>query len=408
MTTVERIRSTAGTLAHEAAKRLLVQALSRLRSGHLQVTFPNGSTSTYGTPGTRPEAAIEILDNEFFGRMLTGGEIGFGEAYMDGLWRSPDIVALLELGLLNRGRVSLNIPGLGRVSRLADRRLHLRRKNTIDKARENVHAHYDLGNDFYRLFLDNTMTYSSAYFSNPEQPLAEAQHNKYFMLCEKAGVQRGDHLLEIGTGWGGFAIYVARSYGCHVTSITISKEQIEMAQRRVEGAGLGHLVDVQFADYREVTGSFDRVVSIEMLEAVGAEYFATFFHQIDSLLKPGGKAAIQVITVPERNFKSVRDGVNWIQKYIFPGGMLPSLAEVERALAGTGLVVTGVEDIGLHYATTLRRWRAAFMANLPAVMGLGFDERFIRMWEYYLTSSEACFLTRTTGDLQVVLEHQPG
>lgn len=407
MATVNRIRNTAGSIAGEASKRILMQVLSRLQVGHLLVRLPDGSSLSFGKEGSEPGASIEILDDDFFGRAVSGGEIGLGETYMDGLWRSDDLVALLRLGLVNRGRASINIPGLARVTRLADRRLHLRRKNTVEKARENIRAHYDLGNDFYRLFLDNTMTYSSAYFSYPEQPLAEAQHNKYLMLCEKAGIQRGDHVLEIGTGWGGFAIYAAKNYGCRVTTVTISKEQLEMAQRRVEGACLSHLVDVQFRDYREVEGAFERIVSIEMLEAVGAEYFATFFEKVDSLLKPEGRAVIQAISVPERAYKSLREGVNWIQKYIFPGGMLPSLAEIERSLTQTKLVVSDVEDIADHYAITLRRWRSAFLENLPAVRALGFDDRFIRMWEFYLASSEACFLTRTTGDIQLVLEKQP-
>jgi cyclopropane-fatty-acyl-phospholipid synthase len=224
------------------------------------------------------------------------------------------------------------------------------------------------------------------------------------MLCEKARINRYHHVLEIGSGWGGFAIYAARNYGCRVTTVTTSEEQLAFAQRRVEGANLADHVEVLLRDYRQISGQYDAVVSIEMLEAVGAEYFSTFFKKLDESLKPGGRAAIQAITIPDRHYAALRDGVNWVQKYIFPGGMLPSLAELERSLAETSLLISEVQDIGPDYATTLRRWRTAFLKNRPGVRALGFDDRFIRTWEYYLAVSEAGFLTRNTSDLQVVLE----
>ena len=401
---MQDLRRQAGNLAGEAVRGLLVQLASRIKRGSLRIEFPDGSVRLFGQAGASPAADLKILDPAFYRQVALGGEIGFGEAYVDGLWRSSDLVSLLSLGIVNRPHVNLNVPGFRRVTRLADRRLHLSRRNTSQQARDNIHAHYDLGNDFFRLFLDQTLTYSCACFSNPEQSLADAQHTKYLMLCEKARIRRDDHVLEIGSGWGGFAIYAARNYGCRVTTVTISEEQLNLARRRIEGAGLSELVDVVPRDYRDITGQYDAVVSIEMLEAVGAEYFPAFFKKVDDSLKPGRRAAIQVITVPERSYAGLRDGVNWVQKYIFPGGMLPSLAEIERSLAETSLLITEVQDIGPHYATTLRRWRTAFMDNLPAVRALGFDERFIRMWEYYLAVSEAGFLTRNTGDLQIVFE----
>jgi cyclopropane-fatty-acyl-phospholipid synthase len=404
MTAVQDLRRQAGSLAVEAARGLLVQLASRIKQGSLRIEFPDGSVRLFGQPGAAPAADLKILDPAFYRQVAIGGEIGFGEAYVDGSWQSSDLVSLLSLGILNRQNVSLKLPGLRRMTQLADRGLHLSRRNTADQARENILAHYDLGNDFFRLFLDQTLTYSCAVFSNPEQSLAEAQHTKYLMLCEKARIGRNDHVLEIGSGWGGFAIYAARKYGCRVTTITISQEQLALARRRVEGAGLADQVEVLLCDYRQIDGQYDAVVSIEMLEAVGAEYFPTFFKKVDESLKPGGHAAIQVITVPERNYVALREGVNWVQKYIFPGGMLPSLAEIERSLADSSLVITEVQDIGPHYATTLRRWRAAFWENLAAARALGFDDRFIRMWEYYLASSEASFITRNTSDLQIVLE----
>lgn len=404
MTAVHDLRRQAGNLAVEAARGVLVQVASRIKHGSLRIEFPDGAVRLFGQAGAAPAADLTILDPAFYRQVALAGEIGFGEAYVDGVWRSSDLVTLLTLGILNRPHLNLNLPGLRRMTQLADRRLHLSRRNTSNQARENIHNHYDLGNDFFRLFLDQTLTYSCAYFSNPEQSLAEAQHNKYLMLCEKARVGRDDHVLEIGSGWGGFAIYAARNYGCRVTSVTTSEEQLALAQRRVEGAGLADQIEIVLCDYREISGQYDAVVSIEMLEAVGAEYLPTFFKKVDESLKPGARAAIQVITVPDRNYAALRDGVNWVQKYVFPGGMLPSLAEMERSLAETGLLITEVQDIGPHYATTLRRWRTAFMENLPAVRALGFDDRFIRTWEYYLAISEASFITRNTADLQVVFE----
>jgi cyclopropane-fatty-acyl-phospholipid synthase len=396
------------SLTNQAAKRALIGLASRMRDGELRVRFPNGGVRMFGSAGASPAASLHILDDSFYRRVLMHGEIGFGEAYMDGLWRSDDLVALLELGVLNRRSVQFNVGWLRRASRMRNVRLHRSRENTKAQAEENIHAHYDLGNDFFRLFLDDTMTYSCAYFDYPEQELADAQRNKYRMLCEKARIDSRDHVLEIGSGWGGFAMFAAERYGCRVTTITISQEQLKLARERVAAAGLSDLVEVRYCDYRDIHGQFDKVVSIEMFEAVGAEYFEAFFAACDRVLRPGGRFAMQTISVPDRSFASVRDGVNWVQKYIFPGGMLPSIAEIERALRDTELVIGGLEDIGAHYAITLNRWRYNFISQLPAVRALGFDDRFIRTWEYYLAACEAGFLTHNTGDLQIVFEKPAG
>ena len=285
---------------------------------------------------------------------------------------------------------------------------HRLRRNTRRQSQRNIAAHYDLGNDFYRLFLDETMTYSSAVFASPDQPLADAQRNKYRLVAEGAGLTRGDHVLEIGTGWGGFALYAAGEIGCRVTSITISREQFELARERVKEAGLDGLVDVQMRDYREITGTYDAIVSIEMLEAVGAEYYETFFRTCDAALVPGGRLSLQSITFPDAAYETQRRGANWIQTYIFPGGLCPSLSVIERATHDTRLLVRGVTDIGPHYVQTLRAWRTRFMAQLEAVRRMGFDDRFIRMWEYYLALSEAGFATGISQDLQVVFEKRRG
>jgi cyclopropane-fatty-acyl-phospholipid synthase len=241
-------------------------------------------------------------------------------------------------------------------------------------------------------------------FATPDQPLADAQRNKYRLIAEGAALSKDDHVLEIGSGWGGFALYAAGELGCRVTSITISREQLELARERVRAAGLEDRVEIQLRDYRDVNGTYDAVVSIEMLEAVGAEYFDDFFAACSAALRPGGRMSLQTITVPDVGYRRQVGGANWIQTYIFPGGLLPSLAAVERALHGTGFVVTGVRDIAEHYVRTLRAWRAAFLSRRDEVLAMGFDERFIRMWEYYLAISEAGFGTGVTQDLQIVLE----
>ncbi len=351
-----------------------------------------------------PHATIVVADDAFFARLLTRGEIGFGEAYVDGLWSSPDLVSLLELGARNRQELALHRGWTRSPARLLARWRHRRRRNSEAGSRENIHAHYDLGNDLFRLFLDETMTYSSAVFEHEGQPLADAQRAKYERIAADAGLRPGHRVLEIGCGWGSFALHAAQQHGCSVTALTISEEQAVLARERVRGAGLEDRVEVQLLDYRRASGRYDAVVSIEMLEAVGADYYRAYFETIDRVLAPGGRAAIQTITLPERAYAAQRDGANWMQTYIFPGGLLPSLAEVERALDGTSLLLTGARDIGPHYATTLAQWRARFLARADEVRALGFDQRFLRMWEYYLALSEVGFRTRHTQDLQIVLE----
>lgn len=393
-----------GSAVNGLAKQIALKAASAMRVGQMQVEFPNGNTTTFGKPGSELSANLRILDERFFAKTLMGGEIGFCEGYIDGLWTSDNLPDLFHLAILNRGHLKLNLSWLSRLSRMRNRKLHLGNRNTQSGSRDNIYAHYDLSNDFFKLFLDETMTYSCAMFPTGESSLAEAQINKYRMMCEKVGLANGDSVLEIGTGWGGFAVFAAKSYGCHVTTITISKEQYELAKERVEKEGLSSLIDVELCDYRYVTGRFDKIISIEMFEAVGAEYFETFFRKCDDVLRPGGQMCMQVITIPHRSFQMHRDGVNWLQKYIFPGGLLPSVAAMEEALAPTRLLVSHVEEIGGHYVKTLATWRDRFLANLPAVRDLGFDERFIRIWDCYLASCQGAFRARSIGDVQIVFD----
>ena len=390
------------------ARRVALAAARRIRTGCLAVELPDGSRHVFGDRASARRAEIRVHDMAALQRILVNGETGAGEGYMDGLWSSPDLVALIELASLNRASLALSA-GWWRVPGQLVRTLaHRARRNTRAGSRRNIAAHYDLGNDFYRLFLDETLTYSSAVFASPDQSLADAQRNKYRIIAERAGLARGRHVLEIGTGWGGFALYAAGELGCRVTSITISRAQWELSRERVRAAGLEGLVDVQLRDYREISGTYDAIVSIEMLEAVGAEYFATFFAVCDRALAPGGRMSLQSITFPDAAYESQRRGANWIQQYIFPGGLCPSLAVSERSTRDTNLLITGVEDIAPHYVRTLRAWRTRFLGQLDAVRAMGFDDRFVRMWEYYLALSEAAFATGATQDLQLVFEKRRG
>ena len=397
----------AASLKDKAAERAFLRAVSSIAVGNLALTLPNGERREFTGAAPGPSAELRVHADRFYAKVLISGEIGFGEAYQEGLCDSPDLVPLIELAIANRRAVNFNKGPLRLVSKAANRRLHIGRRNTVAQAKDNIHAHYDLGNAFFRLWLDETMTYSSALYASPDDSLADAQRNKYRALCELAAVQPDDHVLEIGSGWGGFAIFAAQEFGCRVTSITISEEQRRLAAERVAEAGLSDRVAIELRDYRDLDAQFDKIVSIEMFEAVGAEYFEAFFHACASALAPGGKLAMQVITVPERDFPAQRDGVNWIQKYIFPGGVLPSLAEMERASNAAGFVVSSSTDIGAHYARTLREWRERFWAAIDDVRAAGYDERFVRTWDYYLALCEAGFATRNTGDVQALFE-RPG
>jgi cyclopropane-fatty-acyl-phospholipid synthase len=403
-------RAGADSIPARVARRLMLAAARRIRIGRLTIALPDGRSVVVGDPApdAEPRAEIRIHDEAGAMRMLVRGEIGAGEAYMDGLWSSPDLPALLRLAARNRDALALSDGWLRTIGRLPLVVAHRARRNTKAGASRNIRRHYDLGNEFYRLFLDETMTYSSAVYETGAESLADAQRAKYRAIADRAALQPGMRVLEIGSGWGGFALYAAGERGCDVTSITISPAQHELATARIREAGLADRARVQLRDYRDVDGTYDAVVSIEMLEAVGHEYFPAFFAAVDRALLPGGRCSLQVITFPDANYEAQRRGVNWIQTYIFPGGLLPSLAVIERTLADTRLLVTDVRDIATSYVRTLMEWRTRFRANADTVRAMGFDERFIRMWEYYLSISEAGFATGITQDLQIVLEKSRG
>lgn len=383
--------------------------LNEFSQGRLDLFLPGGHVETYGEPDYNGPhlAAIEVNDPAFFRRIVLGGDVGLGEAYEAGEWDTPDPARVIAWLLLNHehladGRQSamhkaaFNL--LGRLNRWR----HRQRLNSKVGSRRNIVAHYDLGNDFYRLFLDRTMTYSSARFSHPQQDLADAQEDKYRILCERVGLRQGHRVLEIGCGWGGFARYAARHYGCQVTAVTLSPSQHQQALEGIRQDGLEGHVEAFIRDYRELEGQFDRIVSIEMLEAVGAEYLKRFFAGCHRMLKPEGVLGLQVILCPESKYEAYRKGVDWVQKYIFPGGHLPSLQAILQAVHSTGdLYLHQLETFGQHYAETLRRWRQTFYGHLDEVRRQGFPDTFIRRWEYYLAYCEAGFDMRniTVGHL---------
>jgi cyclopropane-fatty-acyl-phospholipid synthase len=384
-------------------ERRFLDALGSWQLGQLGVRLPDGSQALYGEPDDQPPAELHIHDSRFFRRVALAADVGAGESYMDGEWSSPDLPRLVAAYIRNQGAVELTGP-VNLPARILDGLRHLARRNSVRGSERNIHAHYDLGNDFFRLFLDETLTYSCALFPSEESSLREGQLHKYQVVCSKLRLEPRDRLLEIGTGWGSFAIHAAREARCHVTTITVSEEQYRYARERVQREGLDHRVDVQYCDYRHMDGAYDKVVSIEMLEAVGARYWDTFFEKLDEVLAPDGLAFLQVISVPDQRFERYRRSRDWIQKYIFPGGRLPSLYELQRSMRrATRLEIHSSDDIGVHYARTLRLWRERFWKSIGAVRALGFDDVFVRMWDFYLGLCEATFSTHWNRDLQLLL-----
>ncbi len=388
------------SLRAATARRLFVRAVERLPGRPLSVRRPDGELLVQGAAGS---AELHIRRDAFFRRLGADGKIGFGEAYMAGDWDAiGDLAAVLEPFAANLERL---VPApLQRLRRFFEPRLPDSQRNTVQGAARNIRRHYDLSNELFALFLDETMTYSCAIFE-PGDTLADAQRRKLRAMAELAGVAPGHRVLEIGSGWGAMAVHLAVTYGCPVTTITISPEQAEFARRRVAAAGVDDLVDVQLCDYRDVTGRFDRIVSIEMFEAVGERYWGQFFAACDRLLAPGGRLALQTITMPHRRYRASRRSYTWIHKYIFPGGLIPSVEAVEAAAArGSALRLSHRVEIGQHYAPTLRAWRGRFADRREQVLEQGFGEEFIRMWELYLAYCEAGFATARLGDVQLTLE----
>jgi len=384
-------------LRHRIAAAVVRRWLSAWRAGALLMELPDGSTWTFGDSRSDRRVAVSVRDWRFFSRVVARSDVGLGESYMAGEWRCDDLVAFFSLllghaSIVRRaGLLSWTIP-LGR------------RRARPDQAARDVRAHYDLGNEFFASFLDESMTYSAAVFATPPTSLADAQREKLDRICRRLALASGMDVLDVGGGWGSFAIHAAATYGCRVRSITLSPAQHALARERVRAAGLGALVDVRLCDYREVEGRFDRLVSIEMFEAIPFDDYGVFFRTCERLLAPDGCMFLQTSTYPDRDFEGYRKNADWIRTHVFPGGLLASLDAVRAALAReTRLGIAWMEDIAPHYATTLRRWRERFLLNLPQVRRLGFDAAFIRKWELYLAMSEAAFATRRLATLQLLL-----
>ncbi|MBK7035178.1 MAG: class I SAM-dependent methyltransferase [Bacteroidetes bacterium] len=389
-------------------KNTILNLLKPMQKGYIHITLEDGTTMELGSKENGLHADVAVNDFKFYKRAFLFGDIGFAEAYMAEEWTTSDLTKLLSWFLLNIENsptvsgsavksVALNI------LQFANKIYHRKRKNSLNGSRKNISAHYDLSNDFFALFLDGSMTYSSAYFTDPSHDLEQAQIQKYESLCNASKIKEGDHVLEIGTGWGGFAMYAAKTYNCKITSVTISQQQFDFAVKRIADAGLSDKIEVQLKDYRLIEGKYDKVISIEMIEAVGAKYLKTYFDKIHGLLKPDGVLALQAIVCPDSRFDEFKKNVDFIQKHIFPGTLLPSIAAINNAVNETGdMFMFGLKDLGKSYVQTLAEWRSRFNLNTDKIKLLGFDDEFIRKWNYYFSYCEAAFNMRNINVVQMV------
>lgn len=387
---MEILTSTKGQTGLPRYFSAVYDVAGKLQHGRLDFVLPDGRRFRAEGPKPGPVAEIDIHNADLFARMIREGDLGFSEAYLDGWWTTPDLMAFMDLIHEDNDSVYSGFPGMGLVRRFERLRFWLQ-SNSRRQARKNIAHHYDLGNDFYRLWLDDTMTYSSALFKSGQESLERAQMQKYASMVDQMGAKPGDHVLEIGCGWGGFAEYAARERGLKVTGLTISQAQHDFAVERMRRAGISDQVEIKMQDYRDERGVYDGIVSIEMFEAVGEKYWPTYFTAVRDRLKPGKNATLQIITVQNERFEGYRKSVDFIQKYIFPGGMLPSPAVLKREVERAGLRLGGSIEFGLSYSQTLRRWHDTFNAKWNDVAKMGFDDRFRRMWNFYLTSCAGAF-----------------
>jgi cyclopropane-fatty-acyl-phospholipid synthase len=386
------------------ARRAIFSLLKRLIHGRITI-IENSQRYHFGEPSDKfsLQAVITVHHSQFYTRIFFGGSIGAAEAYMDGLWSADDLTVVMRILALNQKAFEDMEKGLARLMTPLYNFYHFLRKNTKKGSRENILAHYDLGNDFYSLFLDDTMTYSCGIFEHEKSSLKGASVAKYNRICRKLQLKPGDRVVEIGTGWGGFAVHAAQNYGVQVTTTTISDEQYQFAQNRIKAAGLEDRIKLLKKDYRDLDGKFDKLVSIEMIEAVGHHYLNAFFRTCSRLLKDDGMMALQAITIGDQIFDRHKRSVDFIKRYIFPGSCIPSITAISNAIArATDLRLVHLEDITPHYARTLREWRKRFFASIDRVRALGYSNTFIRMWEYYLCYCEGGFTERYIGDVQML------
>ncbi|MGB4952201.1 MAG: cyclopropane-fatty-acyl-phospholipid synthase family protein [Rhizobiaceae bacterium] len=377
--------------------RILIGAVTRMRHGSITFRLPDGHTFHYQAPEEGPAAVLQMHNWRLPRRTIMGGSIGAAESYMDGDWDSPDVTELLALFSVNND-VGNELTTPNWLNNIIETLRHWWHENTPSGSKRNIAAHYDLGNNFYSRWLDSTMTYSSAIYDTRNASLKAAQNAKYRSLIERTEIRQGDHVLEIGCGWGGFAEYAAKNTGCKVTGLTISRQQYDFARERMFREGLNERVDIKFQDYRDETGTYDRIASIEMFEAVGEKYWSTYFDRVRQCLNPGGKAGLQIITIADASYELYRKRPDFIQRYIFPGGMLPPQSLVRKLGEDAGLACVAERIFPLDYARTLAEWRQRFLNAWEEIRPLGFDERFRRMWAFYLHYCEAGF---KTGNIDV-------
>lgn len=399
------IRRLPPTRFQQVSRQLVFKVFSGISHGRLKLVLPDGSVSVFGCSGE--EITLRILDHRFFSRLVLSGDTGLGESYTAGEWDTPDLTCLIMFLIDNLDALTRARGFMGKAGDPLNRLLHALRDNTRRGSRNNIRAHYDLGNDLYELFLDENLMYSCGLFLSPDDSLEQAQINKIARILEYARIEPDHHVLEIGSGWGGFALETVKQTGCRITSVTLSEEQQRLAVKRIRDAGLEDRVDILLADYRDVKGQFDRIVSIEMLEAVGHRHFKTFFSACEQLLKPDGVMVLQSITIPDHRYEHYRRHPDWIQKYIFPGGILPSVAVLGSAMAvSSRFHIDRLENIGLHYALTLKHWKERFERTAETLLSMGYDRAFQRMWRYYLSYCEAGFRKKIINDVIMVLTRQ--
>lgn len=402
-------KSTSLTSIERFCRQLLLKALANTAYGTLTLRDPDGEYEFRGSHDASViHAHIEVQDPSCYRDMVFGGSIGAGEAYMTGDWTSPDLTAVIRFMSRNLDTLNQLEDGLARLTRPLQRLYHWGNRNTEKGSRRNIAAHYDLGNDLFQLFLDPTMMYSSAIFPGEQSTLEEGSVEKLDRICRKLNLQPGDHVIEIGTGWGGFAIHAATHYGCRVTTTTLSQQQHDYAREKIQALGLDHKITLLLQDYRDLAGEYDKLVSIEMVEAVGHQFYGAYFETLGRLLKPEGLGLIQAITIDHKRYASAIKNVDFIQRYIFPGSCIPSVnALLENCSRHSDLELTHFEDITPHYARTLREWRYNFMRHREQIRALGYSEEFIRMWDFYFCYCEGGFAERVIGDVQMLFA-KPG
>ena len=395
--------STTHNLTSALLRRGVLRQLSQLKSGHL-VVIENGERLIFGDSGAGLVGEVQIHDTSVWGMIASNGSIGAGEAFIHGYWSSPDLTKVIRVLVSNMDVLDAMEGGLARLGRPLIRGLHWINRNTRKGSQKNIAAHYDLGNEMFEQFLDPTMMYSAAQFLTADDTLEQAQLNKLQRICQKLDLKPTDHLLEIGTGWGSMALYAAQHYGCKVTTTTLSKEQFDYTQARIEALGLQEQVTLLLEDYRDLTGQYDKLVSIEMIEAVGHHFLPSYFKQCSQLLKPHGLMLLQAITIRDQRYEQAKSSVDFIQRYIFPGGALPSVQKMLEIVGkDTDMNLMHMEDFGLHYAKTLRLWHENFRRAHGRLTELGYDEYFLRLWEFYLCYCEGGFLERSIGTAQLLL-----